>query len=78
MPDLFHMNIEEPSIEGSLRKYIDYIGYIHFADSIAMLPAEVHLDFESIFTTLTALQYDGFITLRSCPILSPIQRPRRQ
>jgi sugar phosphate isomerase/epimerase len=33
MPDLFHMNIEDQSIEGNLKKYIDYIYYIHFADS---------------------------------------------
>ena len=71
MPDLFHMNIEEPSIEGSLRKYIDYIGYIHFADSNRHAPGRGHLDFESIFTTLTALQYDGFITVEILPYPEP-------
>src|SRR5690606_35387614 len=43
-PDLFHMNIEEPSIEGSLRKDIDHIGYIHFADSNRHAPGRGHLD----------------------------------
>ncbi|NLA59093.1 MAG: sugar phosphate isomerase/epimerase [Firmicutes bacterium] len=71
MPDLFHMNIEEPSIEGSLRKYIDYIGYIHFADSNRHAPGRGHLDFESIFTTLTALQYNGFITVEILPYPEP-------
>ena len=71
MPDLFHMNIEEPSIEGSFRKYIDYIGYIHFADSNRYAPGRGHLDFASIFTVLTALQYDGFITVEILPYPEP-------
>ncbi|HHV94475.1 MAG TPA: sugar phosphate isomerase/epimerase [Firmicutes bacterium] len=71
MPDLFHMNIEEPSIEGSLRKYIDYIGYIHFADSNRHAPGRGHLDFESIFAALAALHYDGFISVEILPYPDP-------
>jgi sugar phosphate isomerase/epimerase len=33
LPDTFHMNIEEKSIEESLIEAKQYIGYIHFADS---------------------------------------------
>lgn len=71
MPDLFHMNIEEASIEGTLMKYIDYIGYIHIADSNRYAPGYGHLDFQSIFLTLIALQYRGFVTVEILPSPQP-------
>lgn len=67
MPDIFHMNIEEPSMEGSLRKYLDYIAYIHFADSNRHAPGQGHLDFLSIINSLTALDYKGFATVEILP-----------
>ena len=71
MPDIFHMNIEDPSIEGSLCKYIDHIAYIHFADSNRHAPGRGHLDFLSIFNTLTALDYKGFATVEILPYPEP-------
>jgi sugar phosphate isomerase/epimerase len=38
MPDVFHMNIEDVSIGGELAQHIEYIGYIHLADSNRLAP----------------------------------------
>ncbi len=71
MPDLFHMNIEEASIEGSLMKWIDRIAYIHFADSNRHFPGDGHLDFSKIITTLRAIEYKGWIGVEILPYPDP-------
>ncbi|MDR1558735.1 MAG: sugar phosphate isomerase/epimerase [Clostridiales bacterium] len=38
MPDVFHMNIEDDNINGSLTRNAKWIGYIHFADSNRLAP----------------------------------------
>ena len=48
MPDVFHMNIEDVSIAGNLKKYIEYIDYIHFADSNRLAPGWGHRYFKEI------------------------------
>ena len=40
MPDVFHMNIEDKTIGGELAKYIDYVAYIHLADSNRLAPGQ--------------------------------------
>ncbi|WP_372999747.1 TIM barrel protein [Lutispora sp.] len=67
MPDVFHMNIEDASIEGNLKKYIDYIDYVHFADSNRLAPGWGHLDFESIVDALKEVNYDGWISVEILP-----------
>jgi len=63
MPDIYHMNIEDASIEGSLEEARDIISYIHFADSNRLAPGQGHIDFKSIIDTLRKIGYDGFITV---------------
>lgn len=71
MPDLFHMNIEEKSIEESLKLAGNKISYIHFADSNRYAPGNGHLDFISIINTLKEIGYDGYITLEILPKPEP-------
>lgn len=71
MPDVFHMNIEDPSIEGSLWKYASKISYIHFADSNRWAPGRGHLDFKSIITALHAINYSGYAALEILPYPDP-------
>ena len=71
MPDLFHMNIEDPSIEGTLMKYADYISYIHVADTNRYAPGRGHMDFKSIFTTLNTIRYRGFLSVEILPFPTP-------
>lgn len=67
LPDTFHMNIEEKSIEESLIKAKFYIEYIHFADSNRFAPGSGHIDFKSILSTLVKMDYKGSIGIEILP-----------
>jgi sugar phosphate isomerase/epimerase len=71
MPDVFHMNIEEASIEGSLMAFRDYVGYVHFADSNRSAPGMGHLNFPNIIAALKAIQYTGYVTAEILPHPDP-------
>jgi len=60
--DTFHMNIEEPVIEDSIRACADRIFHFHVADSNRWYPGAGHLDFEAILGTLAATGYRGFVS----------------
>ncbi len=77
MPDVFHMNIEEPSIEGTLAAYKDYIGYIHFADSNRFAPGMGHLNFPNIIAVLKAIGYAGYVTAEILPRPTPDEAAAR-
>lgn len=67
MPDVFHMNIEDSSIEGALVEFIKDIAYIHFADSNRLAPGMGHLNFPNIVHVLKALNYQGWVTAEILP-----------
>jgi sugar phosphate isomerase/epimerase len=71
MPDLFHMNIEDASIEANLKMAKDHLAYLHFADSNRLAPGDGHLDFPKIIHTLKDIGYTGFITLEILPHPDP-------
>ncbi|MCJ7563108.1 MAG: sugar phosphate isomerase/epimerase [Candidatus Aminicenantes bacterium] len=71
MPDVFHMNIEDRSIEDSLAAYKDRIGYIHFADSNRLAPGMGHLNFPNIISVLKAVGYSGYVTAEILPHPTP-------
>jgi sugar phosphate isomerase/epimerase len=71
MPDVFHMNIEDRSIGGSLIKHKKYIKYIHAADSNRQAPGRGHLDFKEIFSALKTMEYQGWISVEILPVPSP-------
>ena len=60
--DTFHMNIEEPSIEASIRRCGERIFHFHVADSNRWYPGAGHLDFRRILTTLFDTGYTGFVS----------------
>lgn len=60
--DTFHMNIEEPSIEASIRMCGDRIFHFHVADSNRWYPGAGHLDFQSILKALYATGYTGYVS----------------
>ena len=66
--DTFHMNIEEPAIEGSIRVCGDRIFHVHVADSNRWHPGAGHLDFESILDALSAVGYAGFVSGEFMPL----------
>jgi sugar phosphate isomerase/epimerase len=66
--DTFHMNIEEPSIEESIKTCRDRIFHFHVADSNRWHPGAGHLDFASIFDILLEIGYDSFISGEFMPM----------
>ncbi len=71
MPDVFHMNIEDQSIEGQLQAYKDVVGYIHFADSNRLAPGWGHLDFMRILQGIKDMGYDKWISIEILPMPAP-------
>jgi sugar phosphate isomerase/epimerase len=66
--DTFHMNIEEPSIEASIRACGARIFHFHVADSNRWHPGAGHLDFRSILAALRATGYDGYVSGEFVPL----------
>ncbi len=60
--DTYHMNIEEPSIETSIRAAGPRIYHFHVADSNRWPPGGGHLDFAAILRALAATGYGGFVS----------------
>lgn len=60
--DTFHMNIEEPRIEQSIRLCGKRIFHFHVADSNRWYPGAGHLDFQSILETLFSTGYQGYVS----------------
>jgi sugar phosphate isomerase/epimerase len=66
--DTFHMNIEEPRIEDSIRQTGDRIFHFHVADSNRWYPGAGHLDWKSILEALFATGYTGFVSGEFMPV----------
>lgn len=77
MPDVFHMNIEDETIGGELKKYIDHVAYIHMADSNRLAPGQGHTDFGSIFSALKEVNYSGWCSVEILPRPQPITAARQ-
>lgn len=68
--DTFHMNIEEISIEETVRAFRNFIFHIHIADSNRLPPGKGHLNFRSIIRELEAVGYSGSLGIECLPIPS--------
>lgn len=70
--DTFHMNIEEPSIEDSIRNAGDKTFHFHYADSNRLYPGAGHLDFVSIMKALNDIAYKGYLSGEHRPDPEPM------
>ncbi|NPV54176.1 MAG: sugar phosphate isomerase/epimerase [Firmicutes bacterium] len=66
--DTFHMNIEEASIEGSIRRAKGRIGHVHVADSNRWAPGLGHIDFQPVLDALIEIGYNGFLSAEILPM----------
>jgi sugar phosphate isomerase/epimerase len=67
LPDTFHMNIEERSMEDSIIRAGSHLGYIHFADSNRLAPGWGHIDFPQVLASLEKIGYNGPIGIEVLP-----------
>ena len=65
--DVFHMNIEDDSIGGSLIRNGRWVRYIHLADSNRLAPGLGHLDFDEVMEALKAIGYNGWVSIEILP-----------
>ncbi len=75
--DTFHMNIEEPVIEESIRKAGKRIFHFHVADSNRRAPGYGHIDFLPVLRELYATGYEGFISGELLPVPDPETAARK-
>ena len=67
LADLFHMNIEEPSIPAAIRAAGRWIGHIHFVDSNRRAAGSGHIDFAAVVSALREIGYDGYVSAEALP-----------
>jgi sugar phosphate isomerase/epimerase len=77
MPDVFHMNIEDKTIGAELAKHVEYIKYIHLADSNRLAPGEGHINFDDIFDNLFAAGFNGWVCAEILPKPDPDTAARK-
>ena len=71
MLDLFHMNIEEPSLSDGLRTAGDRLWHVHIADSSRCYPGSGHIQYGPIFATLKEMGYQGYVSAELFPLPDP-------
>lgn len=60
--DTFHMNIDEPSISGSIEQYGHLLGHLHLPDSNRLAPGTGHIDFHAVLAALDKIDFQGFVS----------------
>jgi sugar phosphate isomerase/epimerase len=63
MGDLFHMNIEEDDLGGSIRAAGASLAHVHLADSSRLQPGTAHTDFAGAFAALRDIGFEGFMAM---------------
>lgn len=71
--DTFHMNIEEQSIDETVRKYHSKIVHFHIADSNRWPPGYGHLKVEDSLNLLKTLGYRGWVSAETLPKPSRVE-----
>lgn len=71
MLDLFHMNIEEDSIEAGLQRAGRLLWHVHIADTNRNYPGSGHMNYAPIFQTLRGMGYEGYISAELRPLPDP-------
>jgi sugar phosphate isomerase/epimerase len=63
MGDLFHMNIEEDDLGGTIRRAEGHLAHVHLADSNRLQPGAGHTDFAGAFGALREIGFDGYMAM---------------
>ena len=71
LADLFHMSIEEASLEGALLLDGPLIGHVHFADSNRGPIGAGHTDMKPVVRALQAVKYRGYASAEAFPRPDP-------
>ena len=72
LADLFHMNIEESSMEAPLVAAGSRLGHVHIADNNRLQPGAGCLDFHHPFAVLKQIHYDGYLSIECTALGGPL------
>jgi sugar phosphate isomerase/epimerase len=78
MADVFHMNIEEDTIDASVRAHAEHIVHVHLADNQRREPGSGQLDFASVFDALADAAYTGPLAMEFLPATDAAIRAGRE
>jgi sugar phosphate isomerase/epimerase len=62
MADIFHMNLEDKSMEKGFRDAKPYLTHIHVCDSNRLAPGRGNFDFKRIIEMIKNIGYSGYIS----------------
>ena len=62
MADIFHMNLEDKSMEKGFRDAKPYLTHIHVCDSNRLAPGRGNFDFKRIIEMIKNIGYNGYIS----------------
>ena len=62
MADLFHMNLEEKSMEDGFFQAKPFLSHVHVSDSNRLAPGRGNLDFKAITDMLKRIEYQGYLS----------------
>ena len=77
LPDTFHMNIEEVSLEGALREAGQKMLHVQFTDSNRNAAGQGHIEFAPLAAVLREVDYSGYMSAEILPEPDDITAARR-
>jgi sugar phosphate isomerase/epimerase len=75
--DLFHMNIEEADVAGTLAACGRHVGHVHWADSNRRAMGFGHTDPGPIVAALRTIGYEGYVSAEVFPLPTAFEAARR-
>ena len=63
MFDTHHANIEEKKLESAIRTVAPVLAHVHISENDRGTPGAGHIAFDEAFSTLAAVQYNGWLTI---------------
>ncbi len=63
--DTHHCNIEEKSQKSAIETIAPYLKHVHISENDRGTPGSGSIDWKEVFTTLKAMEYDGWLTIEA-------------
>ena len=71
MYDIFHANIEEKNVRGTLVDNQDMIAHVHISENDRSTPGTGNIRWNETFEVLHEINYDGWLTVESFGLSIP-------
>ena len=65
MYDTFHSNIEDKSLSSAISSLKGSLAHVHISENDRGAPGEGHINFDEVFSSLSKINYNGWITIES-------------